>query len=122
MIAYTSGRRKNAYLYNEYLKDSELVTPVEIKNVKAVYHLYVVRIEKDLREKFQEHLKKKGVSTGIHYPIALPNLNAYAYLGHPESDFPVSSKASYEIVSLPMFPDLSESQIEYITKEIKTFF
>jgi dTDP-4-amino-4,6-dideoxygalactose transaminase len=74
--AWSEARRKNAYLYNEYLKGTGLVTPVEIPDVKAVYHLYVVRTKKDMRQKIQDHLKSKGIATGIHYPIALPNLKA----------------------------------------------
>lgn len=118
---WIDSRRKNAYLYNEYLKDSELIKPFEIEDVKAVYHLYVVRGEKDLRQKLQDHLKSKGISTGIHYPITLPNLKAYGYLNHNQADFPEATKASEEILSLPMFPELEESQIEYIAEKIRKF-
>jgi dTDP-4-amino-4,6-dideoxygalactose transaminase len=117
--AWTEARRRNAYCYNKYLKDSGLITPVEIDDVTAVYHLYVVRVKKESRQKLQDHLQSRGVSTGIHYPIALPNLLAYAYLGHTEKDFPEATKASQEIVSLPMFPELSETQIQYVTESIK---
>jgi len=116
--AWTEARRTNAYCYNKYLKDSGLITPVEIDDVTAVYHLYVVRVKKESRQKFQDHLQSKGVSTGIHYPIALPNLLAYAYLGHSEKDFPEATRVSQEIVSLPMFPELSEAQIQYVTESI----
>lgn len=119
--AWTESRRKNAYLYNELLKDTDLITPEEIDDVKAVYHLYVIRIKDSMRQKMQEHLKAKGISTGIHYPIALPNLKAYAYLNHSESDFPEATNASREILSLPMFPELEEGQIQYIVKTIKEF-
>ncbi len=119
--AWSEARRKNAYLYNEYLKGTDLVTPVEIPDVKAVYHLYVVRANKELRSDLQAHLKAKGISTGIHYPIALPNLRAYAYLNHTKSDFPEATKASEEILSLPMYPELTESQIAFIAGEIKEF-
>ncbi len=118
---WTENRRKNAYLYNEYLKESELITPVEIDDVRAVYHLYVVRVKEGIRVKLQEHLKENGISSGIHYPIALPNLKAYRYLGHTENDFPEASKASKEILSLPMFPELEESQIKYVANKIKEF-
>ncbi len=118
---WTDSRRENAYLYNQYLKDTDLITPVEIDDVKAVYHLYVVRVKKELRQKLQDYLKSKGISTGIHYPIALPNLKAYSYLNHNGNDFPEAKKASQEILSLPMYPELQESQIEYIAKEIKEF-
>jgi len=116
---WTESRRKNAYLYNEYLKDTALVKPVEIDDVKAVYHLYVVRVKKDMRKKLQDHLKEKGISSGIHYPIALPNLKAYEYLKHSTNNFSEASKASQEILSLPMFPELDEKQIEYIAESIK---
>ncbi len=117
--AWSEARRKNAYLYNEHLKGTDLVTPMEMPNVKAVYHLYVVRIKKEQRQKFQDHLKSKGISTGIHYPIALPNLKAYSYLKHTGNDFPEATSASGEILSLPMYPELSESQIKFIAQEIK---
>lgn len=122
LLKWTESRRKNAYLYNGYLKDTDLVTPVEIDDVKAVYHLYVVRVKKELRQELQDHLKSKGIATGIHYPITLPNLKAYKYIDHREDDFPEATRSSQEILSLPMFPELEESQIEYISKEIKTYF
>jgi dTDP-4-amino-4,6-dideoxygalactose transaminase len=118
---WTQARRRNAYSYNRHLADTGLVTPVEIADVTAVYHLYVVRVPAESRQKFQDHLQAKGISTGIHYPIALPNLLAYAYLGHSEGDFPEATKASREIVSLPMFPELSESQIRYVAEAAKAF-
>lgn len=118
---WTEMRRQNAYAYNELLAGSWVKTPVEIDDVKAVYHLYVVRVPDGRREALQEHLKEAGIATGIHYPIALPNLNAYTYLNHTEDDFPVATKASVEILSLPMYPELQRDQIEYVAKCIKEF-
>jgi len=118
---WTDMRRNNAYCYNRYLADSGLITPVEIDDVTAVYHLYVVRVKKESRQKLQAHLLSRGIATGIHYPIALPNLRAYAHLGHSENDFPMATKASLEILSLPMFPELNETQIKFITDEMKNF-
>jgi dTDP-4-amino-4,6-dideoxygalactose transaminase len=116
---WTEGRRRNAHLYNHYLKDSGVVTPFEIKNVKAVYHLYVVRAPGGKRDELQGHLKSHGISTGIHYPIALPNLLAYGYLGHAVADFAEASNASREILSLPMFAELEEAQIAFTAEKIK---
>ena len=116
---WTESRRKNACLYNQYLKETDIITPAEIDDVKAVYHLYVVRVQRELREKLQQHLKSKGISTGIHYPIALPNLKAYTYLSHDKSNFPQATKASEEILSLPMYPELNEAQISYVADAIK---
>jgi dTDP-4-amino-4,6-dideoxygalactose transaminase len=111
---WTERRRRNAQLYSRALAKSAVVTPVEIDDVRAVYHLYVVRVPGGRREAVQEHLQKNGVNTGIHYPIALPYLNAYRHLNHGPADFPEALRASGEILSLPMFPELSEEQIDYV--------
>ena len=119
---WSEARRKNAYAYNHCLNGSGILTPVEIDGVKAVYHLYVIRVPKEQRAKLQGHLQEKGISTGIHYPIALPNLQAYAYLNHTGADFPEATKASQEILSLPMYPELKEDEIVFISDQIKAFF
>ena len=99
-----------------------MVTPSEMENVRAVYHLYIVRVPGGRREALQEHLKSAGVNTGIHYPIALPYLNAYRHLGHSDRDFPESLRASGEILSLPMCPELTLSQIDYVAERLRSFF
>jgi dTDP-4-amino-4,6-dideoxygalactose transaminase len=119
---WTEKRRRNAYLYNEHLKALPLVLPEEIANVRAVYHLYVIRVKAEHRQDLQDNLKEAGIATGIHYPIALPNLIAYEYLKHTEKDYPAATAASREIVSLPMYPELEPAQIEYIASKIKDFF
>jgi len=118
---WTERRRNNAYRYNAALKGSGLVTPTELRDVRAAYHLYVVRVPNGRREALQAFLMSAGVDTGIHYPIALPFLNAYRHLGHTEADFPVALKASREIVSLPMFAELSIEQAEYVAGKIRQF-
>jgi dTDP-4-amino-4,6-dideoxygalactose transaminase len=115
---WTERRRANAALYNEALKDSGVVTP---RDVRAVYHLYIVRVPNGRREALAEHLKANGIQTGIHYPIALPYLNAYRYLGHTDADFPEALKASSEILSLPMFPELTAEQIAYTASQVASF-
>jgi dTDP-4-amino-4,6-dideoxygalactose transaminase len=119
---WTEKRRANAYLYNRYLEDTPLITPGEIDDVRAVYHLYVVRVEKDRRSALQEYLKSRGIGTGIHYPITLPNLKAYEYLGHVQTDFPEATRASQEILSLPMFPELTEEQITCVRDAVREFY
>jgi dTDP-4-amino-4,6-dideoxygalactose transaminase len=118
---WSEKRRRNAYLYNQLLKETDLIPPVEISDVKAVYHLYVVRTRKEWRYKLQDYLRSKGIATGIHYPIALPNLKAYARLKQTENDFPEATQASEEILSLPMFAELKEEEIGYIAQEIRNF-
>ena len=118
---WTEKRREVARLYGEMLEDvPDIVVPVEEDYAKHVYHVYVIRAEK--RDALREHLQKKGISTGIHYPTALPNLPAYGYLGHSPSDFPVSSRYQDEVLSLPLYPELSEEQVGAVVSCIKGFF
>jgi dTDP-4-amino-4,6-dideoxygalactose transaminase len=119
---WTESRQRNAKLYSEHLSGSSVVAPSELEDVKAVYHLYVVRVPNEKREELQEGLKAQGIATGIHYPIALPNLKAYAYLNHTGAEFPEATRASQEILSLPMFPELAQDQIEYVADTIHTIF
>jgi dTDP-4-amino-4,6-dideoxygalactose transaminase len=119
---WTEARRTNAARYNEALKGAGVVTPRELDDVRAVYHLYIVRVPDGRREALAEYLKASGIQTGIHYPIALPYLNAYSYLGHSEADFPESLNASSEILSLPMFPELTAEQVAYTAMRIREFF
>jgi dTDP-4-amino-4,6-dideoxygalactose transaminase len=118
---WTEARRQHAYSYNRHLADSGFVTPCEIADVRAVYHLYVIRVRNDQRGELQAYLQSKGISTGIHYPIALPNLKAYQYLNHAGCDFPEATRASGEIVSLPLYPEMNEEQIQYITDAVKDY-
>ena len=88
--------------------------------MKAVYHLYVVRVPGGRRDALLRDLKANGISAGIHYPIALPFLNAYSHLAHRDGDFPEAVKASREVLSLPMFPELTDEQIQYVAGTIAT--
>src|SRR5258706_9407705 len=85
---WTERRREHAHRYTELLKESGLVTPHELDDTKAVYHLYVVRVPGDGRDRLLAHLKANGIGAGVHYPIALPFLNAYRHLAHNGGDFP----------------------------------
>jgi len=118
--AWTECRRKNAGLYSECLSGVEgIALPCELENVKAVYHLYVIRVKNGRRDELQSCLKSKGISTGIHYPISLPALTAYAYLNHAGGDFPQAVRSSQEILSLPMFAELREEHIQYVARNIE---
>jgi dTDP-4-amino-4,6-dideoxygalactose transaminase len=118
---WTERRRQNAYLYNERLVGLGLTPPAELDGVMAVYHLYVIRTYGGLREDLQARLRECGIATGIHYPIALPNLEAYAYLNHASSDFPEATMASREVLSLPMCPELRGNQIEYVSHCVRDY-
>jgi dTDP-4-amino-4,6-dideoxygalactose transaminase len=114
-------RRRNAKKYNELLDNIDnVIVPYEADYAKHVYHLYVIRTEN--RDKLREELKSNNITTGIHYPIPLHLQPAYNYLGYKEGDFPVTEKASQEILSLPMFAELSEKQIMEICYWVKSFY
>ena len=109
---WTEKRRSRAALYNELLRGSGVFTPIVATEKRHVYHLYVVRLTD--REAVQTALKDAGIATGVHYPIALPALAAYRYLGHRPEDFPIASRYAAEILSLPMFPEMTDEQVAYV--------
>ena len=118
---WTEARRRHARLYSKLLTHPGVTAPTESANTLAVYHLYVIRVKRELRDGLQKHLLAKGISTGIHYPIPLPKLKAYAYLNHTEKDFPAAYAAAGEIVSLPMYAELDETKIAFIAEQVNTY-
>lgn len=113
--SWVEKRRKNVKVYNELLS-KHVLTPVERKYNKHSYYLYVIRVSN--REKVQEFLKIKGIMTGIHYPIPLHLQPAYKHLRLFENSFPNAEKAAKEILSIPLFPELTKDEIVYISKQI----
>jgi dTDP-4-amino-4,6-dideoxygalactose transaminase len=117
---WNESRRENAKRYNELLSNiDDIIAPHEADYAKHVYHLYVIRVEG--RDKLKEDFKSKGIATGIHYPIPLHLQPAYKYLGYKEGDFPVTEECSQKILSLPMFAELADREIEEIVELIKNF-
>jgi dTDP-4-amino-4,6-dideoxygalactose transaminase len=113
-------RRERAVEYNRLLAGNDgLILPYEPSWSRAVYHLYVVRTEN--RDGMMNHLKKAGIGTGIHYPIPLHLQKAYAFMNYSLRDFPVAGRVASEIVSLPMFPQLTAEQQTRVAEEISTF-
>jgi len=117
---WTEKRRKNAGFYNELMEKFDAVLPYEADYGKHVYHIYGIRVKN--RDALRDFLGKKGIATGIHYPIPLHLQKAYSFMGIKKGSFPVSEKVADEILSLPMYPELSEEQIGHITDSIKEFF
>jgi len=113
---WTKKRRAIAAKYDKGLKNI-VITPFVAPNGKHVYHLYVIRIKN--RDKVKEFLANKGITTGIHYPIPLPFLKAYSYLGHKPADFPVAYFLKDELLSLPIHGDMTDEQVAYVIEQIK---
>jgi dTDP-4-amino-4,6-dideoxygalactose transaminase len=117
---WNDKRRKNADLYRKYLQGTKVQLPEEMPFAKHVYHVFSIRV-KD-REKLIDFLKQKGVFTNIHYPIPIHLQNAYGFLGYKKGSFPVTELVVDEILSLPMFAELTEEQIKYTADCIKEFY
>lgn len=118
---WTKKRRHAAKKYCELLKDvKQIKLPEEMSYANHVYHLFVIQT-KD-RDKLQKFLNENEVSTGLHYPIPLHLQKCFEHLGYKRGDFPVTEKLADECLSLPMFPDLSDEQIEFACDKIKVFF
>src|SRR5450432_2277371 len=117
---WTKKRIEHAAEYHKYLSDiKEICLPAQRPDTKHTWHLFVIRTKQ--RDKLAKWLADRNIETAVHYPTALPNLPAYKYLGHKPEDFPVASSLQDEILSLPMFPELTEEMIVYISDAIKSF-
>jgi dTDP-4-amino-4,6-dideoxygalactose transaminase len=120
LAKWNAQRREHADEYGRLFESSHAVAlPYEPEWSRAVYHLYVVRSHD--REGLMEHLKQTNIGTGIHYPIPLHLQKAYAYMNYRKGDFPVSEKAAAEIVSLPMFPQLTAEQQGRVADQVLSF-
>jgi dTDP-4-amino-4,6-dideoxygalactose transaminase len=113
---WTQRRREIAGMYNNALQ-GVVVTPHEQPDVKHVYHLYIIRTRN--RDKMKKALQEKGIATGIHYPIPLPFLQAYSYLGYKPEDFPAAFALKDDILSLPIHGDMTDAQVEYVVAHVK---
>lgn len=120
MSAWNEKRQQNANGYNELLSEIDgIKIPHEPEWSKAVYHLYIIRTKE--RDRLQNHLSENYISTGLHYPVPLHLQKAYEKRGFKEGDFPVSEKAASEILSLPMYPQLTHDQQMRVVEKIKNF-
>jgi len=118
---WNMARNRHALMYTDLLSDTDEVQCPKLRTASFhIFHLYVIRTAR--RDDLAAFLRTKGVFTGIHYPTALPLMPAYRYLGHQPSDFPVASECQDQILSLPMYPELTDEQIAHVTDSIRQFF
>lgn len=127
---WTDARRAVASKYNVGLKDvSKVITPKEMSYAKHVYHLYVIQLNdgslessNKLRDRLKEYLTQQGVNVGLHYPIPLHLQECFKSLGYQKGDFPNSERIAEAGLSLPMFPEMTDEQINYVIGKVKEFF
>ena len=110
--AWTEARRSHAAEYTRRLTGTAASAPTERPASRHVYHQYVVRVPE--RDAWRAALTEAGVQTGVHYPIPVHLQPAYADLGYSSGDFPIAEQAAAEVLSLPMFPEMTDQQIESI--------
>ena len=116
---WNEERRKKAKTYTEMLAPLGVICPSEGLGVKHVYHLYVIRTRE--RDALQRFLKEKGIETLIHYPIPIHLQKAYEDLGYRQGDLPVTEQCCSEILSLPLYPEIKESEMEEVIQSIRCF-
>lgn len=117
---WNAGRRRVAKRYAELLADTPLQLPREAAGCDSAWHLYTVRHPR--RDELKKFLDDNGVGNAVHYPIPLHLQKAYASLGHKPGDFPAAEKAAREVLSLPIFPELTDKQIQRVAEVVKNFF
>ncbi|MGH9496437.1 MAG: DegT/DnrJ/EryC1/StrS family aminotransferase [Candidatus Sulfotelmatobacter sp.] len=115
--AWTQARRAAVEKYNELLEDSGVERPVEMPWAYHVFHVYTLR--SDDRDGLQQALTAAGIQSGIHYPIPAHLQPAYADLGYGRGDFPHSEKAGGEVLSLPLYPEISDAQLEAVSRVVQ---
>ena len=117
---WTQGRRRVAKRYFEVLANTPLQLPREADYAESVYHCFVVRDPR--RDDLKKHLEEHKIGCGLHYPLPLHLQKCYASLGYKAGDFPVAEKAARECLSLPIYPELAEEQIQRVAEVIRDFF
>lgn len=117
---WNNKRRNIAAIYKEGLSNLPVTIPYEADNTRHVYHQYVILSDK--RDELAEFLKSEGVATAVHYPVPLHLQPCFSYLNHSRGSFPVSEKISDLCISLPIFPEMTDSQIEYVIKKVRAFY
>ncbi len=125
LVEWNEGRRRHAARYNELLRcvadgmGERVVLPQCEPGNYHIYHQFTIRHAK--REALQAHLKANGVSSEVYYPFPLHTQEAYRYLGYREGDFPNAERAAREVLSLPVHPELTDEQIDYVADVLRRF-
>jgi dTDP-4-amino-4,6-dideoxygalactose transaminase len=122
--AWTSARQRNAAFYDGAFAAADLgravQTPVAVSGARHIYNQYIIRVRD--RDRLRQHLTAHGVGTEIYYPVALHQQKCFAYLGHRSGEFPESERAAEETLALPIFPELTTAQLQYVVDSIAAFY
>lgn len=119
--AWNRRRVEIAKRYEELLSGSGVVTPALAGGERHVFHCYVIRVPGQLRDALRAFLAERGIGTGVHYPIPIHLQEAVSSLGNRKGDLPITERIAEEVLSLPMFPELSDSEVETVADAVTTF-
>ena len=122
--AWTEGRRRNAAYYDAAFGaanlSGQLTTPVVIPGGRHIFNQYIVRVAR--RDELKKHLGERSIGTEIYYPVPLHQQQCFAYLGYRKGDFPESERAALETLALPIFPELTETQLAHVVASVREFY
>jgi dTDP-4-amino-4,6-dideoxygalactose transaminase len=122
--SWTAARQRNAARYNQWFREAglegTLTLPTVSEDCNHIYNQYVIRAPK--RDVLKDHLRQRGIPSDVYYPSPLHLEPAFAYLGHQQGDFPESERASREVLALPVYPELSESQQRMVVEAVAGFY
>jgi len=118
---WTAARQRNAKRYNQLLGEGGLAIGLPaVVTDRHIFNQYVIRVSD--RDKLQAHLKRNGVGTEVYYPVPLHLQECFAYLGYTEGSFPESERAAKETLALPVYPELTDSQAQFVAGCVREFF
>jgi len=118
---WNARRLAIARLYNDRLAGSGVIVPEIAEGGRHVFHCYVVRVPGGKRDALRQHLSERGIGTGVHYPVPIHLQDAAGFLGYRHGDLPVTERLAGEVVSLPMYPELSDAQVDTVAGAIAGF-
>jgi len=123
---WTTGRQRKAQQYELMFLDAGLNEQVELpyvrSNARHIFHQFVIRVRDGRRDALRAYLRERGVGTDVYYPVPLHLQECFAYLGYKEGDFPIAEAAAKETLALPVYPELTEEQQDYVVEAIANFF
>jgi dTDP-4-amino-4,6-dideoxygalactose transaminase len=120
---WSAARRKHAAFYDSALAGlEEIVTPVVRPGNESIFNQYTIRVRGGRRDALQKFLAERGVGSGVYYPVPLHLQECFAYLGYRQGQFPESEAACREVLSLPVFPELTEGQLAHAAESVRAFF
>ncbi len=122
--AWSAARQRNAAFYDAAFEragtGASVATPRAVPGARHIYNQYVIRAQR--RDELRAHLAAAGVGTEIYYPVPLHLQQCFAYLGHQAGDFPESERAAHETLALPIYPELTEPQLQYVVATVADFY